>query len=209
VIYPFMDDAWQPNPRRRLELLELVAQIGGRAGHVLGLSIDLGGMLVLAGNEAGLAAFEAAVPPVQGRFPMRLANHAGFHTALQEPVAAAGRAALSPALFGQPDLPLIDGRGAIWWPQATDTAALWDYTLGHQVVEPYDFTRAIRTAAREFAPDLFIVTGPGTTLGGAVAQSLILSDWQGMGSKGDFQRRQAAEPLLVSMGMAEQRGLVV
>jgi hypothetical protein len=81
--------------------------------------------------------------------------------------------------------------------------------LGHQVTEPYDFTRAIRTAAREFAPDLFIVTGPGTTLGGAVAQSLIMSDWQGMGSKGDFQTRQAAAPLLVSMGMAEQRAMVV
>lgn len=209
VLYPFVDEEWQPNPRRRSELLELVAQIGAKAGHVLALSIDLGGMRVLAGNEAGLAAFEGAVPPLQGRFPMRLANHAGFHTALQEPVAKAGRAALSPALFGQPELPLIDGRGAIWWPQATDTAALWDYTLGHQVVEPYNFTRAIRTAAREFAPDMFIVTGPGTTLGGAVAQSLILSDWQGMGSKADFQRRQAVEPLLVSMGMAEQRALVV
>jgi hypothetical protein len=81
--------------------------------------------------------------------------------------------------------------------------------LGHQVTEPYDFTHAIRTAAREFAPDLFIVTGPGTTLGGAVAQSLILSDWQGMASKADFQTRQAADPLLVSMGMADQRGLVV
>lgn len=209
VLYPFVDEDWQPNPRRRSELLDLVAQIGARAGHVLGLSIDLGGMLVLAGNEAGLAAFESAVPPVQGRFPMRLANHAGFHTALQAPVAQAGRAALPVSLFQQPTLPLIDGRGAIWWPRATDTQALWDYTLGHQVTEPYDFTRAIRTAAREFAPDLFIVTGPGTTLGGAVAQSLILSDWQGMASKGDFQSRQAAEPMLVSMGMAEQRGLVV
>src|SRR3989338_8935167 len=101
------------------------------------------------------------------------------------------------------------GRGEVGGRKATDPAALWDYTLGHQVVEPYDFTRAIRTAAREFAPDMFIVTGPGTTLGGAVAQSLILSDWQGMGSKADFQQRQAASPLLVSMGMADQRGLVV
>ena len=209
VLYPFVDEDWQPNPRRRSELLELVAQIGAQAGHVLGLSIDLGGMLVLAGNEAGLAAFESAVPSVQGRFPMRLANHAGFHTALQAPVAEAGRAALPASLFEQPKLPLIDGRGAIWWPRATDTRALWDYTLGHQVTEPYDFTRAIRTAAREFAPDLFIVTGPGTTLGGAVAQSLILSDWQGMGSKAEFQSRQVADPLLISMGMAEQRGLVV
>ncbi|MDT8856410.1 ACP S-malonyltransferase [Paracoccaceae bacterium Fryx2] len=207
LIYPFVGDDWQPDPARKAALLRLVAEIGARAGHVLGLSIDLGGMLVLAGNEAGLAAFEAAVPPLQGRFPLRLANHAGFHSALQAPVAALGRAALSPGLFRQPKLPLIDGRGAIWAPGATDTAALWDYTLGHQVVEPYDFTAAIRIAAREFAPDLFIVTGPGTTLGGAVAQSLILANWRGMGAKADFQRLQAEAPLLVAMGMADQRPL--
>jgi acyl transferase domain-containing protein len=165
-------------------------------------------MLVLAGNEAGLKAFESAVPPVQGRFPMRLANHAAFHSSLQAPVAERGRVRLQPSLFGQPKLPMIDGRGAIWWPGATDTHALWDYTLGHQVTETYDFTHAIRIAAREFAPDLFIVTGPGTTLGGAVAQSLILADWRSMGSKQEFQTRQQEGPVLISMGMDDQRGTV-
>lgn len=208
VIYPFVDDAWQSIPAKREALTELVSEIAARAGHALALSIELGGMLVLAGNEAGLAAFEAAVPPIQSRFPMRLANHAAFHTALQAPVAAAGRAALPQALFGPPKLPLIDGRGHIWWPHATDTAALHDYTLGHQVVQPYDFSRAVATAAREFAPDIFIVTGPGTTLGGAVAQSLILADWAAIGSKSEFQARQSAQPIVVSMGMDEQRGLV-
>lgn len=207
VIYPCTGDDWRPDPARKSATLALVAEIGARPGHVLGLSIDLGGMLVLAGNDAGLAAFEAAVP-VLGRFPMRLANHAGFHTALQAPVAAEGRARLAPSLFGQPKLPLIDGRGAIWWPGATKPAALWDYTLGHQVTQPYDFARAIRTAAREFAPDLFILTGPGTSLGGAVAQSLIAADWQGMRSKADFTARQAVNPVLISMAMPEQRKLV-
>ena len=208
VIHPFMGDDWRPNPARKAELLELVAEIGARPDHVLDLSIDLGGLLVLAGNEAGLSAFEASVPPEQGRFPMRLANHAAFHTHLQAPVAAAGRARLSPDLFGQPTIPMIDGRGAIWWPGATDGRALWDYTLGHQVLKPYDFTRAITVAAREFAPDLFIVTGPGTTLGGAVAQSLILADWAGIGSKSDFQMRQKETPVLVSMGIGDQRTTV-
>lgn len=208
VIYPVVDEDWRPDAARRAALLALVAEIGGQAGQVLTLSIDLGGMLVLAGDAAGLAAFQAAVPPVQGRFPMRLANHAGFHSALQAPVAAEGRAALAGDLFGQPKLPLIDGRGAIWWPAASDPGALRDYTLGHQVVAPYDFTAAIRIAAREFAPDLFIVTGPGTTLGGAVAQALIGADWRGMRSKADFQTRQQAAPLLVSMGMDDQRAWV-
>ncbi|WP_347311903.1 ACP S-malonyltransferase [Defluviimonas sp. SAOS-178_SWC] len=208
LIYPFVDEDWRPDPARKAELMALVGDIASRAEHVLTLSIDLGGMLVLAGDEAGLAAFEAAVPPLQGRFPMRLANHAAFHSTLQAPVAERGRARLSPSLFGQPKLPLIDGRGAIWWPGATDSHALWDYTLGHQVTETYDFTHAIKIAAREFAPDLFIVTGPGTTLGGAVAQSLILADWRGMGSKSDFQTRQQTEPLLISMAMDDQRASV-
>lgn len=208
LVYPFMDDDWKASTSRKAELLELVGEIGSRQDAVLTLSIDLGGMLVLAGNEAGLAAFEAAVPPVQGRFPMRLANHAAFHSHLQAPVAEKGRAALAPELFSGPVLPLVDGRGAIWWPGASDPQALRDYTLGHQVVETYDFTHAMRIAAREFAPDLFIVTGPGTTLGGAVAQSLILGRWRGMGSKSDFQTRQHSAPLLVSMGMDDQRATV-
>ncbi|MXO58451.1 ACP S-malonyltransferase [Altererythrobacter salegens] len=208
TIYPWLDDDWVPRPERKRELLDLVATIGAEPDKQLYLSIDLGGMLVLAGNAVGLEAFEKAVPPVQERFPMRLGNHAAFHTRLQEPVAAAGRAALPVGMFGQPNQPLIDGRGNVWWPAATDVAALHDYTLGHQVTESYDFTRAVTAAAREFAPDLFIVLGPGTTLGGAVAQSLILAQWRGMGSKADFRERQAETPLLASMGMPEQRPLV-
>lgn len=208
LVYPVMGDDWHPAPARKAELLALVAQIGAQPGQVLALSIDIGGLLVLAGNAAGLAAFEAAVPAVQGRFPLRLANHAAFHTALQAPVAAAGRDRLPASLFGPPALPLVDGRGAIWWPGTVDEGRLRDYTLGHQITEPYDFTRAIAVAAREFAPDLFIVTGPGTTLGGAVAQSLILAGWRGMGSKTAFQARQQMAPVLVSMGLPDQRASV-
>lgn len=208
LVYPWMGDDWVPDPARKAGLLALMAEIATRPDHALALSIDLGGLLVLAGNEAGLKAFEAAVPPVQGRFPMRLGNHAAFHTALQAPVAAQGQAALPQALFRQPALPLIDGRGHVWWPGAHTTAALRDYTLGHQVTETYDLTAALRSAAREFAPDLFIVTGPGNTLGGAVAQSLILANWRGMGSKTDFQKQQTTDPILVSMGLEDQRGRV-
>jgi acyl transferase domain-containing protein len=208
TLYPFMGENWERDDARKVELLEVVSEIGARDGHVLTLSINLGGMLVLAGNEEGLSAFEGAIPPLQGRFPMRLPNHAGFHSHLQQLVAEAGRAELPPSLFGQPQLPLIDGRGHVWWPGACDTRQLWDYTLGHQVTETYDFSRAITHAAREFAPDLFIVTGPGTTLGGAVAQSLIIADWQGLSSKVEFQQTQASNPLLVSMGMEDQRASV-
>ncbi len=208
LIYPFVGEDWRADPARRAELMALAARIGAMPGQRLALSIDLGGMLVLAGDEAGLSAFMAAVPPVEGRFPMRLANHAAFHTPLQAPAAEAGRARLGTDLFGPPSLPLIDGRGAIWWPGATEVSALRDYTLGHQVTEPYDFTRAVRNAAREFAPDVFIITGPGSALGSAVAQSLIIEGWRGMRSKADFIALQEAAPLLISMGIGEQRAAV-
>lgn len=208
IVYPFVDDDWRDAPGRRTALLELVSEIDRRADHALALSIDLGGMLVLGGNGAGLSAFEAAVEPRGGRFPMRLTNHAAFHTALQEPVAAQGRARLPSEHFGQPALPLIDGRGAIWWPGRTDTQRLWDYTLATQVTQTYDFRRAVTVAAREFAPDLFIVTGPGTTLGGAVIQSLIMANWRGLSSKADFENQQTRSPLLLSMGRHDQRSQI-
>jgi [acyl-carrier-protein] S-malonyltransferase len=208
LVYPVMGEDWVDDPARRAEVLALVTEIDARGGHELALSIDLGGMLVIAGNTAGLTAFEAAIPPVQGRFPMRLGNHAAFHTALQAPVAEKGRAAIPKSLFNQPKIPLIDGRGHVWWPGAATVQSLCDYTLGHQVVEPYDFTAAIRTASREFAPDYFIVAGPGTTLGGAVAQSLIRAAWRGLASKADFQRVQAEDPFLISMALPEHRALV-
>ena len=207
LVYPFMGEDWVDAPARREDLLALVDKIADRPGHDLALSIDLGGMLVIAGNEAGLSAFEAAVP-VQGRFPMRLGNHAAFHTDLQAPVAARGRAVLPKTLFTQPKTPLIDGRGHVWWPGAATTESLYDYTLGHQVIQPYDFTAAISSAAREFAPDYFIVPGPGTTLGGAVAQSLIRANWRGLSNKADFQRMQADTPFLISMALPDQRALV-
>ncbi len=207
LVYPFVAEDWADDPARKADLLALVDRIDATEGHDLALSIDLGGMLVLAGNEPGLAAFEAAQPVVQDRFPLRLQNHAAFHTALQAPVAAQGRARLDAGLFGQPDRPLIDGRGKIWWPEASDPEALWDYTLGHQVTEAYDFTRAVQTAAREFAPDLFIVTGPGATLGGAVAQSLVLANWRGLPDKAAFQAQQDQAPFLLAMGRPDQRAL--
>lgn len=203
TIYPYVDDEWRAIPGKRAALLALAAD------HGASLSIDLGGMLVLAGEAAALQALEAALPPLQGRYPMRLPNHAAFHTALQVPVAALGQSALGPELFGTPSVPLIDGRGQIWRPRETRPSELRDYTLGAQVTEPYDFARAIRTGAREFAPDVIIVTGPGTTLGGSVAQTLIGERWQGLASKADFVARQAEQPFVLSMGMPAQRALAV
>ena len=204
-VYPITDENWVTDSERKHQLLETVRFIDAKADHDLCLSIDLGGVLVLAGNEAGLTEWEKTVPKVFGRFPMRLQNHAAFHSPLQADVAAKGRAILSDMVVNAPDLPLIDGFGNVWWSDGCDTAKMWDYTLGAQVTETYNFSKAIETAAKEFTPDLFILAGPGNTLGGAVAQSLIGCGWKGMKNKADFEVLQSKSDFLVSMGRKDQR----
>ncbi len=209
ILYPFVDADWREIEGEQTRLYALIAQIDAQQGMMLALSIHLGGMMVLAGNDAGLRAAEKALQTDPERKPLRLPNHAAFHTDMMEDVAAMGHGRLSQELFRGPHTALIDGRGAVWHPRASDLGALRDYTLGHQITQSYDFTAAIQSAARNFAPERFVVTGPGTTLGSAVAQSLIAIKWQGIDSKEAFVARQKSDPLVVSMGRADQRGLVI
>lgn len=204
VIYPWVDEAWRPDWALRRELLGLIERIHDQEGAELHLSIDLGGMLVFGGNEAGLARLTEALP-TRERFPLRLHQHAAFHTPLQEGVKREARRKLASLPLRAPEVPMIDGRGHIWTPWSTDPEQLWDYTLGEQLVTPYDFTAAIRVGVREFAPDRIVIPGPGATLGGATAQALIQLGWKGLDDKASFQRLQAEEPRLVCMGIPEQR----
>ncbi|MDX1402011.1 MAG: hypothetical protein R3245_08820 [Kiloniellales bacterium] len=205
IVYPIVDETWREIPGRKKDLLRLIAEIGEDSSQDLYLSIDLGGMMVFGGNETGLKALQGQLEPVEDRFPMRLLNHAAFHTPLQRPISERARASLPASLFQRPEIPLVDGRGKIWTKRGSAPHDLWDYTLGHQVVAPYDFTSAVQVAVKEFAPERIVILGPGTTLGGAVAQSLIAINWQGLSSKADFIARQKEEPLVLSMGMEAQR----
>ncbi|MCH4564916.1 ACP S-malonyltransferase [Halomonas sp. EGI 63088] len=208
LLYPWVDEQWRPQWSRRRELLALIGRLHGEEERELYLSIELGGMLVFGGNEAGLAALSEALPPRE-RFPLRLPQHAAFHTPLQREVRDAARERFTAAPFRAPRVPLVDGRGHVWTPWSCDPRALWDYTLGEQLVAPYDFTAALRVGVREFAPDRIVIPGPGATLGGATAQALIQLGWQGLDDKAAFQARQAEDPLLISMGIEAQRNLVV
>lgn len=208
ILLQIVDEDWCEVAGLREALFALVADIGARPGHALALSIDLAGMLVFAGDEAGLAALLAEAPPTPGRDPLRLGGHGPFHTPLMFGSADKARAELPAGLFGRPARTLVDGRGHIWRPLSSDPAAMWDYTFGHQILAPYDFALSVQVAVREYAPDVIILPGPGDTLGGAIAQALIGIGWQGLASKADFAARQAADPILLSMGRAEQRALV-
>ncbi|MEM1191862.1 MAG: ACP S-malonyltransferase [Pseudomonadota bacterium] len=206
LIYPVTDENWQPCPKRRKVITSAMETTRGE-GHAVFSSIELGGSLVLAGDEAGLDRL-AGLLPKEGRYPLRLSYHAAFHTPLLDFIVPRAQAALSPTLFAQPDLPLIDGRGQIWTPGGADLSALYHYTLGTQITQTYDFTSSVTVAMREFAPDVVIVLGPGTTMGAPVAQSLIKTGWYELKSKEMFKAMQTTTPRILSMGMPAQRALV-
>ncbi|HYW16784.1 MAG TPA: ACP S-malonyltransferase [Allosphingosinicella sp.] len=208
VLLTLVDEDWREVPGLREQVLALVASIDARDGCSLYVSIELGGMIVLAGNEPGLAALLAEAPPTPARDPLRLVNHGPFHTPLMTGSSERALAKLPGAWFGSPRVPMIDGRGHVWRPFAANPQALHDYTFAAQILETYDFTRSIQVAVKEHAPDRIVLLGPGDTLGGAIAQALIAIRWRGLSSKADFQEMQAAEPYLISMGREDQRGLV-
>ena len=208
VLLTLVGEDWNELPGLREQVLALAATIGSRDGHSLHVSIELGGMIVFAGNEPGLAALLAEAPPTPAREPLRLVNHGPYHTPLMAGSSERALAQLPAAWFGSPDVPMVDGRGHIWRPYASEPRALHGYTFVHQILETYDFTRAVQVAVREHAPDRIILLGPGDTLGGAIAQALIAIEWLGLRSKADFQEMQAAVPFLVSMGREDQRALV-
>ncbi|HEX8307651.1 MAG TPA: ACP S-malonyltransferase [Allosphingosinicella sp.] len=208
VLLTLVDEDWRAIPGLRDRVLALAASIGGRDGCSLYVSIELGGMIVLAGNEPGLAALLAEAPPTPTREPLRLVNHGPFHTPLMRGSSERALTQLPSAWFNSPRVPMIDGRGHVWRPFAAGPGALHDYTFVAQILETYHFTRSVQVAVKEFAPDRIILLGPGDTLGGAIAQSLIAIQWRGLRSKSDFQEMQSSDPFLISMGREDQRGLV-
>jgi len=203
ILYPFVDENWTEILRKKAELQALCDDIEN-----LYISIYLGGMIVFAGTDDALAKLETRLP-VRGRFPMRLMNHAAFHSELQQPNAERGKVALPASLFAQPEIPLIDGRGHMWWPKTVNLHELWDYTFGHQVAQTYDFTKAVTHSVKELAPDVLIILGPGTTLGGVTAQALISCGWESLHGKADFIERQTKDLYLAAMGLETQRKTVI
>lgn len=178
------------------------------ARHGVLPSIRLGGMLVVAGAMAALDALEQDLPTLP-RPSLRLAGHGPFHTPLMQASSDAARAQFPAEWFGQPQVPLIDGRGKVWRRFETQPQALWDYTFGHQILEPYDFTAAMRVAVCEFAPDRVILLGPGETLGGAIGQVLIALEWLDILSRNVFAAVQGEDPFLIGLGRPSQRGIVI
>lgn len=209
VVYPMVDEQWCRDPALVEAVESAVAGIPD-----LHWSIRLGGQAVLGGTEAALARAAEVLPPQEARaglsFPLRLPLHSAFHTPLLSQTRARAEQELSGLSFVAPRVPLIDGQGRFWRPRMADPAGLRAYTLGAQVDAVFDFTTMVRTALGQLAPDVVILPGPGSNLGGALAHVLIETGWAGITSKDAFVAQQRGDdPVLLSMGWPDQRARVV
>jgi len=205
LLYPLVGEDWRADEAR-------IAAVQAALDTIPDLywSIRLGGQAVLGGTEAALAAASATLPKAQlgtTIFPMRLPLHSAFHTPLMAATSARAQGELADLGWRAPTLPLVDGAGRIWRPVHADPAGLRDYTLGAQVVEPFDLALALRVALREYAPELIVLPGPGSNLGGAIAQTLIAEGWAGLRDREQFISRQSNAPVLIALRRPEQRPL--
>jgi acyl transferase domain-containing protein len=205
IVYPLCDPDWTPETAE--PVTSALRDIPG-----LYVSIRLGRQIVLGGTDEAIRSALRTLPERKAgerSAPFQLPLHSAFHTPLLTETAQRAQSDLADLDFRSPKIPLIDGRGQVFFPRHADPVALRDYTLGAQVTAPYDFTVSVRTALREFAPDAFVLLGPGANLGGATAQAVLEEGWAGMQTKADFMERQSRAPLLLSLLRPEQRALVL
>ncbi len=208
IVYPVVDADWRMDAATVSTVRQLLNDINHDGSGQAYLSIDLGGVWVLGADAPGSQRLLNELPPKES-FPLTLPNHAAFHTPLLQHIADKAQQPLKPSLFQRPEIPLVDGRGHIWQPYATDINALHHYTFEEQVCRTYDFSKALEVALKEFAPDKIIVPGPGYSLGAPIAQELIKQQWLGLACKQDFVALQKQDPFVLCMGLEEQRKLVI
>lgn len=202
LLYPLVGEDWRPDPAL-IEAARAALDLDG-----VYESIRFGGSLVFGATDEGIAALRRALPLVkrgERELPVQLVLHSAFHTPLMAPIAECARRDLGDLEFRSPRQSLVDGTGRVHRLWAAP-AALADYTLGEQIIAPFDFASSVTTALGEFAPDSVVLPGPGDTLGAAVAQTMIATRWRGLRDRLDFDEAQAGEhPPILSMARPPQR----
>lgn len=207
IIYPVVDENWIFDQSKIQTIEKTLLEVNELPDCEAFTSIHLGGYKVLAGNKKAISELLKRLPKLDD-YPFQLVNHGAFHTPLLKEISETAEHSLYRIQFQNPKIPMIDGRGHIWSTYGTSRKDIYDYTLGHQVTETYDFTKSIEVAVKEFAPDALILLGPGNSLGGAIGQTLIKNHWLGLSNKAEFIERQKQAPYLISMGVEAQRELV-
>ena len=202
IIYPIINDEWQID----IEKKELVLKEIENSNSFI--SIYLGGYIVIGGDQNSL---DRLLKKLQrnDKYPFQIPFHSAFHTSLLSGVVSLAQSSFNRNIFNRPSIPLVDGRGNIWSPWSTNKSELYNYTLGHQIIKPYNFSASIEVALKEFCPDNIILLGPGNTLGGPVAQVLIDHNWNDLKAKSEFVQNQKENPFVLSMGIDEQREMII
>ena len=202
IIYPIINDEWQID----IEKKELVLKEIENSNSFI--SIYLGGYIVIGGDQNSLDRLLKKLPR-NDKYPFQIPFHSAFHTSLLSGVVATAQSSFNRNIFNRPSIPLVDGRGNIWSPWSTNKSELYNYTLDHQIIKPYNFSSSIEVALKEFCPDNIILLGPGNTLGGPVAQVLIDHNWNDLKAKSEFVQNQEENPFVLSMGIDEQRKMII
>ena len=199
LVYPLTDDAWERDEARSAAVDAAVARAGAAAAR----AIELGSFSVVGGTASGVESVREALPPVTvgGRtYPLRLGSGDGWHTPLRSGAATSAAEELADLAWERPNVTLIDGHGARFTPWSTDPSLLARATLHDHADAPYDFARALRVALREYAPDVVLLPGPGSTLGAPCAQIIVAEGYRGVRSRAEFEAVQAGpSPILLSM----------
>ena len=201
IIYPVVDDNWIGNKEKKTNIISQVKNAGCY------ISIELGGYVVIGGEQKSLD-FLLKKLPKKEHYPFQLPYHAAFHTPLLKSISEKAFNLISPKNFQKPSIPIIDGKGNIWSPFSTNVDSLFEYTLGDQVSDVFNFSKAMSVALKEFCPDKVLLLGPGNSLGGVIGQILIKNKWNGITSKKHFSEQQEEDPFLISLGLEDQRNLI-
>ena len=201
IIYPIIDKEWKIDDNLKDKILFHVQEMKAY------ISIYLGGYIVIGGEQMVLDRLLKKLPKKEN-YPFQLPFHAAFHTPLLDLIPDKAKKTIHESIFSKPSVPLIDGFGNLWSPFSTDTSELHQYTLSDQITCPYNFSKAITVAIKEFCPDKLVLLGPGNTLGGPVGQVFVQNQWNSIYSKKSFIKTQKNNPYLISMGINEQRKLI-
>ena len=85
--------------------------------------------------------------------------------------------------FGAGGNEFIGGFGNVHSPWSADPKELLRYTTTQQVLETFDFSACVRTAMREFQPDVLLCAGPGGSLRAPVGHCVLREGWRGVKDK--------------------------
>ena len=182
VLTTTVGEDWRPDAALRAAVDTTLQGLRDR-GHdyFCDYSIRLGGHQVLAGTEAATRELLTLLPKIsigEREFPFRLAGHGPFHSSLCLETAKIAAQQLADLPIRMPGCHLIDGFGTVHSPWSADPRDLLRYTVHEQVVETFDFSACVRTAMREFQPDVLLCAGPGTSLRAPVGHCVLQEGWR-------------------------------